>query len=269
MKRKIFSDRKVLMIFLGVIIVSIMTLTLAYAALSVTLNITGSAKVNAANWDVHFDGVYLVQDSVQTSEPTVVDATTISFSTTLSKPGEFYGFTAYIRNDGSIDAMIDSITISPTLTSEQAKFLKYEVSYSNGESINSKQLIRKGTYVDIFVKIEYRDDISAADLPSDNLDLEFEITFNYAQDDGTGNRVTNNGMDYLGIMEIHYNVFEYEHGMTWNEWLLSEYNIYGYKNVDNKVYVETFSSCVWDGDGPVKASDPISDYYDFTWSECS
>ena len=39
--------------------------------------------------------------------------------------------------------MIDSVIKNPDLTSEQAKYIKYEVSYQNGESIASKQLLAK------------------------------------------------------------------------------------------------------------------------------
>ena len=36
-------------------------------------------------------------------------------------------------NDGSINAMIDSVIKSLDLTSDQAKYIKYEISYENGE----------------------------------------------------------------------------------------------------------------------------------------
>ena len=37
---------------IAILIISIVTLTVAYAALSDTLSIQGSAKVNASNWDI-------------------------------------------------------------------------------------------------------------------------------------------------------------------------------------------------------------------------
>lgn len=48
-------------------------------------------------------------------------------------PGEFYEFTVDVVNEGSIDAMIDSVVKTPELTSAQAKYIKYEISYENGE----------------------------------------------------------------------------------------------------------------------------------------
>ena len=51
------QDRKTLYMVLSVLVLSIFTLTMAYAALSTTLNINGQAEVSAANWDIHLDNV--------------------------------------------------------------------------------------------------------------------------------------------------------------------------------------------------------------------
>ena len=44
-------DRKMLYTVLSILIVSVLTLTVVYAALSTTLNINGNAEVSAASWD--------------------------------------------------------------------------------------------------------------------------------------------------------------------------------------------------------------------------
>lgn len=45
-------DRKVLYIVLSVVMISVLTLTVVYSALSTTLNINGNAEVSAASWDI-------------------------------------------------------------------------------------------------------------------------------------------------------------------------------------------------------------------------
>ena len=138
-------DRKTLYIVLSVLLVSVLTLTVVYAALSTALNISGNAEVTAASWDIHFDNIQVNPASVTaTTVPNKVDVRTINFSVTLTKPGDFYKFSVDIVNNGSIDAMIDSIVKIPELTSDQAKYIKYEIEYIDGNSINSKQLLSRG-----------------------------------------------------------------------------------------------------------------------------
>ena len=76
------QDRKTLYMVLSVLVLSIFTLTMAYAALSTTLNINGQAEVSAANWDIHLDNVVLNSSSATTTAPTITDSKTATFSTT-------------------------------------------------------------------------------------------------------------------------------------------------------------------------------------------
>ena len=113
------TDRKTLYMILGIVMVSVLTLTVVYAALSTTLNINGNAEVSAVNWDIYLDNVQLNSGSATTNVPTITDKTTASFTTTLTKPGDFYEFTIDVVNDGSVDAMIDSVAKTPKLSDTQ------------------------------------------------------------------------------------------------------------------------------------------------------
>ena len=188
-------DKKTLYMILSIVLISIFSLTIVYAALSVTLNIQGSAKVSSANWDIHLDNVKVTSGSVNGTTPSITSPTTATFSTTLNMPGDFYEFTIDVINNGSIDAMIDSVTKTPTLTTEQAKYLNYIIEYQNGESINTKQLVAKESFVRLKVKVEYRKDITALDLPTTSETLNLSFTVNYVQSDGSGSGVTDNGVE--------------------------------------------------------------------------
>ena len=131
-------DRKTLYMVLSVLVLSVFTLTMAYAALSTTLQINGNAEVSSASWDIYLDNIQLNSQSVTTTAPTITDSKTATFSTTLSKPGDFYEFTIDVVNNGSIDAMIASVTKTPELSDTQKKYLNYIVEYQNGKSISTK-----------------------------------------------------------------------------------------------------------------------------------
>ena len=196
MKRFNFNikDRKVLYMILGIIFISVFTLTVAYAALNAVLDISGSAQVSSAEWDVHFDNVKVINGSVSGDDPRITSPITATFSTVLNMPGEFYEFTIDVVNDGSIDAMIENITKTPTLTSEQAKYLKYDITYQNGESITTRQLVEKNSFVRLKVRLEYRSDVTSSDLPKTSETLTLGLKLDYIQSDGSGSVVSNGGI---------------------------------------------------------------------------
>lgn len=195
----LLRNRKSLYLILTAIIISVFTLSIAYAILSVTLNITGAAEVVASNWDIHLENVKVKSGSVSSDVP-VISGNNLSFSASLATPGDYYEFGVDVVNSGNIDAMIDSVIKTPELTVEQAKYLKYEVSYASGESISSKQFLKSNTTTPIKVRLEYRNDLNASDLPSTTETLNLKITLIYVQADGNGSSVVNNG--YAGNLWI-------------------------------------------------------------------
>ena len=238
-------DRKTLYIILSIVMVSVLTLTVVYAALSTTLNINGNAEVSAALWDIYLDNVVLNSSSATTTAPSITNSTTATFSTTLTKPGDFYEFTIDVVNDGSIDAMIDGVTKTPELSDTQKKYLNYIVEYQNGESINNKQLVSKGSFVRLKVKLEFRKDITASDLPTTSETLNLSFTVNYVQSDETGTTVIDNGLkkaydvisgdlNTLGSEicigeECFYVMYSDEDTVT----MLAKYNLYAGRDYNN------------------------------------
>ena len=230
-------DRKTLYMILSIVLISIFSLTIVYAALSVTLNIQGNAEVVASTWDIHLDNVKVTSGSVSGTAPSITGGTTATFSTTLTTPGDFYQFTIDVVNNGTIDAMIDGITKTPTLTTAQAKYLNYIVEYENGESINTKHLVAKDSFVRLKVRVEYRKDITASDLPTTSETLNLAFTVNYVQSDGTGTTVKDNGKKLINVIsgdgtqksdevcigeECFYVMYSDETTVT----MLAKYNLY-------------------------------------------
>lgn len=211
MKRINFNikDRRLLTISLCLILVCIFTLTIAYAALNAVLTIQGNTEVVASTWNVYLDNVSVHGDSVESNSPSIVGPTTLTFSANLTTPGDFYEFTVDVINDGTIDAMINGITKTPELTNDQKKYLNYIVEYENGDSITTKQLVSKKSFVRLKVRVEFRKDITAAELPSSSEVLNSSFTINYLQVDNDGDVVADNGkyvdLEYPVGREICFN----------------------------------------------------------------
>ena len=247
MKRINFNikDRKVLTLGLCLVAVCVFTLTIAYAALNAVLTIQGSAQVTSSNWDVHLANPKVTNGSVTTTVPTLTTGKSLTFSTTLNMPGDFYEFTVDVVNSGSIDAMIEKVTKTPELTAEQAKYLNYEVSYQNGESITNKQVIASGLTMPIKVRVEYIKDLSSTDLPTGQVQLTLGLVLDYVQSDGTGTTVKDNGvatsnvsangsLDAIGTIVTIGDQQFYTIGTEGdNVKLLSMYNLYVGNSVDS------------------------------------
>ena len=125
--RKILQDRKTLYLVLAIVMVSVFTLSIAYAAMSAVLEIHGNSEVVASNWDIYLDNVEVKSGSVSANAPVISGNSSLAFDVELNMPGEYYEFTVDVVNEGSIDAMIDSVVKTPELTTEQAKYIKYEI----------------------------------------------------------------------------------------------------------------------------------------------
>ena len=134
-KRKI--DRKHLIHTFVFALFCVFGLTVAYAALATTLNISGSAQVASSDWDISIEKVdlslvygdmfetlcqnnsvtcgdnYLTKGSATIDKfPTLTDTSIKDFSVSATLPGDqvllFYGVT----NKGTIPAKLDSIDFS-------------------------------------------------------------------------------------------------------------------------------------------------------------
>lgn len=113
------KGRRIKVLSLCALIVAVLGLTIAFAALSQTLTIKGSADVSATSWNVHFDKN--VETRIQNNakfitEPSIADnELKADFKVELTKPGDgvYLGFK--IVNDGSVMAKLsDHIILNGT-----------------------------------------------------------------------------------------------------------------------------------------------------------
>ena len=204
-------------IFIGVII-SIITLTVIYASLSASLQITGRTDVVASNWDVH-----LANGQFTTSIPSVGDVggngsprsvnnvyddykvvplagtdidvgcysgtdcidymsgTTGSFYTApLSKPGDFKAISFDVVNGGSIDAKLDGFVLNG-ISSAQDVYLNYYILYSDGYTPSVGDVLTAGSTKSMVLVIEFDKDVTSSQLPTTGQSLSLSFTLNYVQ----------------------------------------------------------------------------------------
>ncbi len=155
---------------------------MGYALLTTDINITGTGKIKDAKWDVHFENIRVTDGSVAaTTAANITDKTSTEFSVTLSKPGDFYEFTMDVVNAGTIDAMVDSFSTTPTVLPD---CVLYTVTWSNGDAPKTKDSIPKGKTYKIQIRVEMLKSITADQLLTTEQTLTLGVQLNCVQATG-------------------------------------------------------------------------------------
>ena len=179
------------------ILVLIAIMGIVYAFLGANLQINGVSEIPASSWIVRFkensvnvtSGSVSIDTSNNEQAATIDDDSNVSYKVRLSLPGDFYEFTVVVENKGSIDAMIDSVSSKlgniEITTGTLPSYLNYKVTYSDGVAIAPKHLLAANTEETYKVRIEFKKDVTTAQLPTqaETLNLNFQV--NYVQKDDT------------------------------------------------------------------------------------
>ena len=171
------------------IIFLLLCISIGYAALSSNLNINGSSQIKNAQWNIYWNNVQITSGSVTPIANPVIDTnkTTVTYEVHFNTPGDFFEFTVDAKNNGSIDAMIDSVIskLNGTEITSLPDYLDYHVTFLDGSSVVSGRGLYAGTKDTYKVRVEYKKDISASELPSTDQNLNFSFTVTYVQADGS------------------------------------------------------------------------------------
>ncbi len=187
LKRRNINNVKInKIIMMGVLAIIFTSVLIGYAALSTSLNIDGTAITSATSWDVHFEDIVVTEGSVTpTTATSISENTTINFNVALAKPGDFYEFTVKVKNGGNVKAMIGEIIKTPELTPEQAAYLSYTATYQGGGPVEVKDKLLGNESQTIKIRVEYKTDLEASQLPSEAQTFTLAYTLNYVQADKT------------------------------------------------------------------------------------
>lgn len=172
-----------------IVLVAVMGLTVGFAALQTSLSINGNTKIDKVGWDIRFENINVTTGSVEignddvaaTIDPT--DPTKVTYNVTLSEPGDFYEFTVDVINKGSLPAKLDSI-VKDSLTAEEDVYTNYTVSYvdSTLPTIGDKLATGEANKKTLRIRVEFDENVSAEELPTEAHSFELSYQLNYVQD---------------------------------------------------------------------------------------
>lgn len=157
--------------------------SIGYATLSSTLNINGTSTIDNPTWDIEIEDDADIdcptgeKCTINPSNPESLtpddgtgddakgaiiwmDGNTVYFKHLLVKPGDKFEFTTKFSNNGTIDAKVDTVTKSD-LNATAQRFLTYDVTYANGNAVNSGDLLRAGEEATFKVTVTYKSTVTA------------------------------------------------------------------------------------------------------------
>lgn len=208
------KQRKIKVLSVVALIVAVLGLTVAFAALSQTLTINGTANVDAASWDIHFETISSNKngDATINDFPHIAGTSITRINVTLTKPNDGVEFRTRIVNDGTVDAKIDSVEISPLceigspvescdwnndgqVTEEDVQKVNdnlfFLIAYEGGISLKKNDTLNAGETKQINISVAYykvtnsEDGIiieEATELPARDLQFNnLSVTINYVQ----------------------------------------------------------------------------------------
>ena len=170
-----------------VILILIFFISIGFSYLSSNLKINGGTGISPMKWSVYFDNIVEDNDNtVAAIKPATIESnkTKLSFDVNLEKPLDKYGFQFDIRNDGTIDAMIESIELYG-FSVEQSKYIDYKVNYLNGDELKLYDLLKAGSSKKLHLSVLYKD--SNSDLLSDFNNVTLTLNIVYVQADNRAN----------------------------------------------------------------------------------
>lgn len=177
-------------IIIYIFVVLLACITVGYAILQSSLNITGTSSIPSNRWDIHWNNVVINNESTATATTAASinqnNNTNTRFEITLNSPGDFYEFTVDAVNAGSIDGMISNIAkkyyeadgiTETTLPS----YLTFTVTYRDGISVATNHLLEAGSTERYKIRVAYSRDIEEEDLPQSAVTIIFDYAVNYIQ----------------------------------------------------------------------------------------
>ena len=188
LKQKVKSMKKqknAQIIILSLLLAVVIFTTVGFAAYTQNLNIGGTVAVEKSKWSIHFDqDSYQLGAGSQDVKADMVSDTSINFTSTLSKPGDYCTFSIQAVNDGTFNAVLNQLEMS-SLSPEQSKYLTYTVSYGGTNFTNTNNALdialNKGVSSNVVVRVEYVAPTDPANLPSSDATVSLSLKLVYNQ----------------------------------------------------------------------------------------
>ena len=151
----------------------ICVMAVAYAAFATQLTVNGTASIEST-WDIEFTKIQKFSSTgnvTEISAPTA-SGTTVTFNVDLESPGDEIIYFIYIKNKGTLDAIVNDITAGET----GSDAIKFEIT-----GIKKGTKLKSNNETFFAVTIDYDSSITSQPVYVDN---KLTLSINFVQDVG-------------------------------------------------------------------------------------
>lgn len=199
------------------VFISIIAVTIAYAAYDTSLTIKGSATTKVTKWSIIFkdlgqaqlgNDAGLTSTARQITAPQIVNYTSIeTYSVELKTPGDYVAYNFKIKNDGSFPAKIstfsmptpqchkgasgidqdeinvcNNLTYTLTYTTSDGESVPVANRVSAGDSVATNDKYEPGQEREVQLRIYYKSSVTTDQLPTDDVTIDgLNITIPFIQ----------------------------------------------------------------------------------------
>ena len=162
-------------IILGILIVMLVGMTIAYSALSSYLTINGTSSITSDFKVIFTDIQEGTMNGANTVKKEITAPTTATFQVNLEKPGSSAEYNVTVQNQGKLDAYLESIEGIDEANEKAPTDITFKIS---GITRYTKLQVNESKTFKVIVTF----DSSATSLPSESKQLTLKL--NFAQDSG-------------------------------------------------------------------------------------
>lgn len=182
-------DRNKRSIIVVVIFLLLLLVTVGYATITTQLKINGTTTIRKNSWNVYISKIANITTNGTasiTTNPTVTagstTTTSVNYNVTLNQPGDYYEFEFTVTNGGTLDIVLSKVPSLLGLSTSQATYVSHTIKNSDGTDVTvNNSVIKSGQSKTYKIRVLYKSDIVASDLPSDNQSLNLSVQMDYIQ----------------------------------------------------------------------------------------
>ena len=194
-------------VILGSLCALVLTLAVGYAAFQAVLKINGTTNISS-DWDVRITNIEKTASLGSTDNegsPTYDNTKGLSatFNTNLTSPGDYATYKITITNNGSLDAVLKTITIPENTNNDIIFYLNKDQSNSDiAGALKQNATLTKSTESNnvgyVYVTVLYRN--YANQQTATTKTASMTVTFDFEQKKSGGSIVGPSGNDFTGTV---------------------------------------------------------------------
>lgn len=188
-------NKKIVFVAIVALVVSIASISIAFAAISSVLTIEGTGSLNPSDWEVSFDVASLTMDKSTSSEATAASEMSINstmigpYSVTLREPGDYVKYEFDVVNSGALNAKIAAFSMPDPVCSGSStedeelvcNNLVYTLTYdtTSGANVIQGDTLATAASKTMVLYIEYP---AGSAMPSEDVVINFgTVSMTYGQ----------------------------------------------------------------------------------------